>query len=276
MSKFKKVITAKTARFLQFLEESGKEIFSYEDVSVFLNNPVQAYVSGFLNELIDRELIMRIKGGLYSIIPYNVPANEYFPNWHWLAKHLIGEAEYYIGYYSALSIYNITTQPSLTEQIVVKKRITPSNQKIGKVNFHFVHKTDEKRFFGYKEIWVDKVYRIKCSDLEMTFIDCLDRPDLAGGIVEIVKALSLSKNNINTNLLFEYAKRFNKQVVFKRLGFVLELLAFETPIILKLLHACSPSYSILDPTLPKEGTFNKRWRLQINESEESIKQQLST
>jgi len=49
------------------------------------------------------------------------------PDWHLLSQYLVGDAEYYIGYFSALQIHSLTTQPHLKEQIVVNKQIKPSN-----------------------------------------------------------------------------------------------------------------------------------------------------
>jgi hypothetical protein len=38
-------------------------------------------------------------------------------DWHLIAEHLVNNAKHYIGYYSALQIHNLITQPSLKEQI---------------------------------------------------------------------------------------------------------------------------------------------------------------
>ena len=271
-----KVVTEKAAKLLRYLEDSGKDIFVYEDIATFLQESSQPRISEFLRELIKRELIMRLKGGLYAVIPYNMPANQYFPNWHVVAKHLAGSDDYYIGYYSALSIYELTTQPALTEQVVVRKKMKPSIKTIGKVKFQFIYKGNPKRFFGFKDKLVDKYYRVNCSDLEMTFIDCFDKPELCGGIVEIAKAMLLARDKLNYPQLLRYATKYNKQVVIKRLGFLLELLEIETPIIEDLLELRSLSYALLDTTLPKEGRMQSRWRIQINEDEESIKMQLYT
>ena len=215
MDKKKKVVTRKAAKLLSYLEDSSKEIFVYNDVAVFLQESSQPRISGFLQELRERELVMRLKGGLYAVIPYNIPANQFFPNWHVVAKHLVGNGNYYIGYYSALYIYELTTQPVLTEQVVVKDRIRPSSKTIGKVSFRFIHKSNPKRFFGFKDKLVDKYYRVNCSDLEMTFIDCLERPELCGGIVEVAKALSLASEKLDNNKLLNYAIQYDKRTVYR-------------------------------------------------------------
>ena len=56
-----------------------------------------------------------------------------------------------------------------------------------------------------------------CSDLEKTFIDCLSKPDYAGGIVEIARAIYISKEKIRFDTLLDYDKKFDSQAVIKRL-----------------------------------------------------------
>ncbi|MBK8983485.1 MAG: hypothetical protein IPM38_14500 [Ignavibacteria bacterium] len=52
-----------------------------------------------------RRLILRIKDGLYTIIPYEKNF-DYFPNWHIVADKLTYPEEYYIGF-TALLIYMV-------------------------------------------------------------------------------------------------------------------------------------------------------------------------
>ena len=88
---------------------------------------------------------MRLKEGLYYIIPYEQNAETFMPDWHLMAEHLVNDAKHYIGYYSALQIHNLITQPSLKEQIVVSKQIRPSEIKIKDVPFQFIYH-NEKHF----------------------------------------------------------------------------------------------------------------------------------
>ena len=109
-------------------------------------------------------------------------------------------------------------QPSLKEQIVVSKQIRPSVLMIKEVPFQFIYH-NENHFFGMKKVWIDSFHKVKCSDIEKTIIDCLYRPDYAGGIVEIIKAIYQTKNNMRYETLLDYAKRFKSPAVIKRLGF---------------------------------------------------------
>jgi len=191
-----------------------------------------------------------------------------------LAEPLV-RGEHYIGYYSALQIHSLITQPSLKEQIVINKRIKPSEKKIKNVNFQFIYH-NSKHFFGYKKIWIDNFNKVYCSDLEKTIIDCLYKPDYSGGVVEVAKAIFMAKNNINYETLLKYALQFDTQVVIKRLGYLLELLQIETPIIQVLYEKRSSSVAFLDTEAPKSGKILTRWSIQQNVDIETIKNSILT
>jgi predicted transcriptional regulator of viral defense system len=186
-----------------------------------------------------------------------------------LAAPLTRGTDHYIGYYSALQIHNLITQPSLNEQIVVAKQQRPSLLKIKNVSFQFVYH-NEKHFFGAKKTWIDSFNKVICSDLEKTFTDCLFKPDYAGGIVEVAKAMHQAKDKIDYEKLFEYAVRFDSQAVYKRLGYLLEAMEIGTSITERLQKAKTDSYVLLDTELPKLGKFISRWSIRQNLDKETI------
>jgi predicted transcriptional regulator of viral defense system len=117
---------------------------------------------------------------------------------------------------------------------------------------------------------------VLCSDLEKTIIDCLFKPDYAGGIVETARAIYTSKDKINFERLLNYALRFDSQAVIKRLGFLLELLGITTKIIDDLQQLKTASYTVLDTELPKTGKYNSRWSILQNVETETIKSSVYT
>lgn len=266
-----KVITDNAAKLLKHLSESKKQFFLFQDVEQFMEKSSKAYVKEFLEDLVSRELVLRLKKGLYVVVPYDISAKDYFPDWRVVAAHLVGDAQYYIAYYSALQLHSLTTQPNYTTQIVVNKRIYPAIQKIHNVDFQFIYHED-KSFFGIKKMWPDTYNWVNCSDLEKTIIDCLYKPDYAMGITEVAKALYKAKDKLNYDKLLKYLQQFNKQVAIKRLGFLLELYEINTPIIEQLIKIKTPTYLPLDPSYPSEGKTDARWNIKINFDLETIKQ----
>ena len=158
---------------------------------------------------------------------------------------------------------------------MVKQQIRPSEIKIKNVRFQFIYH-NEKHFFGAKKIWIDSFNKVSCSDLEKTFIDCLFKPEYAGGIVEIAKAIYVSRDKIKFDKLLDYAIKFDSQAVIKRLGFLLEMLEIKHEIIDELQKIKTASYILLDIELPKTGKRISRWSIQQNLETETIKSAIYT
>lgn len=264
-----KVTTPLISKFIQHLHEEGKQFFTFEDAKIFLNYSSKA-TTKFLKDIKERELVLWIKSGLYSLVPFEESAKDFLPNWHLIASKVVGKTNYYIGYYSALEIHSLITQPALVERVVVEKQIRPSKQTFLDIRFQFIQH-NPKHFFGMKKTWIDKHNRILCSDLEKTIIDCLFKPAYAGGIVEIGKALHKAQDKLKYDKLLDYLIKFDSQAVIKRLGFLLELYKIEHPIVEELQNIKSNSVVLLDPSLPKEGKIISRWKIQINADTETIK-----
>lgn len=235
-----------------------------------LPNSKEGTVRELLSDMTRRGLLMRLRDGVYHIVPYERDAASFVPDWHLIGEYLAANGGgHYIGYYSALQIHNLITQPSLKEQVVVAKQIRPSQITIKNVPFQFIYH-NEKHFFGAAKIWIDDFNRVSCSDLEKTFVDCLFKPDYAGGIVEIARAIYASRDKIKFDKLLEYALRFASQAVVKRLGFILETLRIGGEIIDELQKIKTASYVLLDTELPAGGKRLSRWSVRQNLETETI------
>ncbi|MDR3339192.1 MAG: hypothetical protein LBT25_03690 [Candidatus Symbiothrix sp.] len=269
-----KNITILSSTVLTKLNTEGKIWFEFKELYQMFPKLSKKSISQQLSMMVESGLLMRIREGIYYIIPYEQDSETFMPDWHLLAEPL-ARTEYYIGYYSALQIHQLITQPSLKEQIVVNKQIKPNGTTIKSVKFQFIYH-NEKHFFGYKKTWIDSFNRVLCSDLEKTIIDCLYKPDYAGGIVEIAKAIFMAKEKIKFDVLLKYALQFDSQVVIKRLGYLLELLNIKTQIIETLHNFRSASISVLDTEAPKGGKILSRWNIQQNIDIETIKTAILT
>lgn len=270
-----KNISTQSNNILTYFNKLDQDCFAYAEAVSALPNSSNSALKELLSDMVKRGLLMRLKKGLYYMIPYEKDAESFMPDWHIVVGHLTKGENHYIGYYSALQIHNLITQPSLKEQIVVQKQIRPSIITIKNVDFQFIYH-NENHFFGAKKIWIDSFHKVLCSDLEKTFIDCLFKPDYAGGIVEIARAIYTSKDKIKFDKLLEYAERFKSQAVIKRLGFLLEILEIQTDIIPKLNKLKTASYVLLDTELPKSGNMISRWSVQQNLETETIKSAIYT
>jgi predicted transcriptional regulator of viral defense system len=258
-----KNISNRSSELLTYFNGQNKTCFNYREAFAAIPNSKEGTILELLSDMTKRGLLMRLKTGVYYIIPYEQDSESFIPDWHLAAECLVNTAQYYIGYYSALQIHNLITQPSLKEQIVVSKRLRPSEIKIKDVRFQFIHH-NEKHFFGAKKIWID------------SFNNCLFKADYAGGVVETAKAIYASRDKIKWDKLLDYAIKFDSQAVIKRLGFILETLGIGGEITDALQKIKSSSYALLDTELPQTGKRISRWSIQQNLETETIKSAIYT
>jgi len=270
-----KNISYQSNNVLSYFFNSHRLCFTLTEALKALPDASESAIKELLSDMTKRGLLMRVKRGLYYIIPFDQDPQTFMPDWHLLAEYLVNDSKFYIGYYSALQLHQLITQPSLTELIVTDHQIKPAMIKVKDVTFQFIYH-NEKHFFGTKKVWIDSFNRVACSDLEKTFIDCLFRPDYGGGIVEIGKALYTARAAINFEKLLAYCKKFDSQAVIKRLGFLLELLKIDAPIIRDLQDLKTDSYILLDTEMGKEGKRLSRWSVQQNIDSETIKSSILT
>jgi len=258
-----KTLSSQSAELVKHFADLNQPSFTLQKAADFLHQSSRDAVKKLMRDMIKRGLLLRLKDGVYWAIPYNQDAATYFPDPHQVAGYLVNGAGFYIGYYSALELHSLITQPSLREQVVVNKQIKPSLLKVKDHKFQFIYH-NSNHFFGVKDTWIDSFNKVPCSDLEKTFVDCLFKPDYAGGTTEIAKAIYKSKDNIDYEKLFDYCKRFNAQSVIKRLGFLLETLAINNPILDKLQQLKSTSFITLEPSYEKKGRLISKWSVQQN------------
>lgn len=258
-----KTLATRSAEVIKHFNDLNKPAFTIDDAYSLLKTSSKDAVKKLMRGMIGRGLLMRLREGIYWIIPYEQDPNTYFPNWHLVAQYLVGDAEHYIGYYSAMEIHSLITQPSLVERIVVNQQIKPSVFEIQGTKFQFIYH-NARHFFGGKKIWIDGYNKVICADLEKTFVDSLYKPDYSGGIVEIAKALYKSKDKIDYQNLYQYCERFKAQSVIKRLGFLLDLLEIKNPISEALQRIRSNSFILLEPSYEKKGKWIHKWNVLQN------------
>lgn len=81
----------------------------------------------------------------------------------------------------------------------------------------------------------------------------------------------MRRQDIDTAQLIKYAVKIEIGAVIRRLGFLLELYKIGTPEDWKHLHSyLTETYVRLDPFLPSEGKFLRKWRLHLNVSPEEL------
>jgi len=163
---------------------------------------------------------------------------------------------YAISYRSALHYYGLTEQIPTTVFVQTPARKKRNLLEIFGVKYQIVRVKADK-FFGCRKDWIEET-PVSITDKEKTIIDCLDKPYYAGGIIEVAK--SLKNSSLDYERLTEYALKIDNFAVVRRRGYLCE----KAGVPINLPQPRSKKYLLLDPTMPKEGKNDPRWRLVIN------------
>lgn len=251
-----------SANLISRLYDENKPIFGVADI-VRINQTNFNAAKKLVADLHKRGVVMRLKRGKYIVIPQELgSAKEYLGNWLVLGREIINTDQYYIGFYSAMNYWGLTTQPVIKIFVTTTKRQTvPKNMK-DKLIFICIN---QKFYWGIDEVDVSGQGKIKISNLEKTILDGLVHPEYCGGITEVAKGIWQAKQKINFDRLLNYIKRYGKNAPAKRLGYLLELLKIENKhLIRELKKFVKDHYDRLDPLLADKNLARNHWRLKVN------------
>jgi len=156
----------------------------------------------------------------------------------------------YLGLTTSLYLQNEFSQ--IINKIYVLTSKQKKKMKILNTEINFI-KIKPKLMFGYKKIKKENSF-IFVSDLEKTIIDLF----LHSGSSVIANNLELIKK-ADVNKLIDYLRIINKEVLNRKIGFLLDLAGIK--------HSLKRKTKTIYRFNPKaeKGKFNNKWFLYVNE-----------
>ena len=253
------------AYLLTTLSQQGHDVFTPQEAAAVLGS-TSADVRKRLHYLVKKGWLRRLEKGKYLILPLSAgPAGEYALDELAVAAHLV--TPYYVSYWSALRYYGYSEQAGPTVYLATTQRRQPLT--LNGVAYRFITVRPHK-FFGDRREWLGP-HAVQMAEREKALADCLDRPDLCGGVVEAAKAVWRGRKELNWSKVYAYGRQMGNSSILKRLGFLLELFELGTPDLLAQVQAdLGAGYTMLDPLYPPEGRHDSRWRLVVNLPEREL------
>ena len=262
-------------RFIRALAEEGLIIFSTKQAKKIAENlsVPSGYVANLLMIMERNGWITKLRRGFYIRSAATNGGVQVHP--FAIATAFVKPSA--ISHWSALHHYGLTEQiPRVTTAFTYKKVVTPSMRTtenripisrhawiIEGIRYEFTT-VKEEHFFGIEDVWVDEFSRVPITDKERTVLETFISPNKFGGIGEGLGIMNAELSSLDIPKLVEYALRYNKISVAKRIGWTLENAGIETSILEPLLNIPATGYHALDPTLPHKGPCDSRWMIQNN------------
>lgn len=218
-----------------------------------------------LHRLEKKGWLQRLDKGVYLLIPLEAgPERSWTESPLVVAPYLIQPSA--VAYWSALHYWQMTEQIPRVTFVQSPKRKQPVE--IQGVRFQFVN-IKEEHFFGVSERKINEE-KFKVTDPEKTLIDCADRPDLSGGIVQLSQALENGCAEIDWEKMDQYLDRWGGGTVVKRLGYLVEVLNIPIPErgsrLKRWKELLTWGISPLEPGSGRHGPIVTAWRIQVNVS----------
>jgi predicted transcriptional regulator of viral defense system len=254
----------KERSLLSILSSNDITLVTSLDVISILNCN-RAYANTMLSRLAAKGWLQRVGPGKYLMVPISslTPDPAIEDTWS-LAMKLYEPA--FLSGWTAAEHWDLTEQMFNSLSIISIKKVRNTDQLIGGLKFK-IRVIDKNRFFGFKSIW-NGSKKIEIADPSRLIIDIMDSPAFGGGGRHCIDVFSnyWRSELYDADLLLQYAERYNKGVIFKRIGFLAEKL--KAPVSENWVNRClakiSQGVSMLDPDGSQNGKINSKWRLKIN------------
>jgi predicted transcriptional regulator of viral defense system len=207
--------------------------------------------------------VRRVRRGLYIGVPVYVtnPAA-------WSEDALLVAAEvwspcYFTGW-TAAQHWALTEQVFRTTVLKTSERVRTSSVRLLDHDYIVRHVGNDTLTWGIKTEWSGDA-RLRFADPARTVVDILDAPRLGGGVRHGAEMLVAYLDEQDPAQLIEHGDRLGNRAVFKRLGYLIEVLNLDLPSLeLACQERVSSGISALDPDGPDGGRQYMRWGLRVN------------
>lgn len=256
-------------KLLFSLEAKKMSVFAFGDARDILEGTDSA-VWNVVEGLKRKRRLQEIENGKYLLVPARAGPEGHWSEDPWLiVPRLIDR--YYIGFWTAMSFWDMTEQIPYTVFVVTPKRKRNRILEFGSQKFQFVT-VSEKKFFGYVEHRIGRDNCFNISSKEKTIVDGLAHPEYCGGITEVIKAMWNVREEVDWNQAYRLAKKIGVNVVRRRLGYLLTVLDIEQSLSEKIKkETVRYPHSFLDPTAAKTRiASSKEFGLTLNRTKNEL------
>lgn len=253
------------------LREQGRSLVQTPDILAILGpDMLESAARKVIRNLVRKGWLSRIVGGKYMLLPpEHGPENLGENNSLALAAAAVSPS--YIGWWSAAAWHGFTTQKPMAVFVAVLKQTRPQLMEGSEVRFV---KVTGRKFFGSQPY---DVYgrSVPISSPAKTLVDCLDRPDLAGGPAELTRIAHSALADIDPQDVLAAAQAMKSKALLQRLGFLADLVGkpFADEARRSVKAALPPSYrSHFGRTEPRAGDIGyvAAWGLSVNAREADL------
>ncbi|MBQ2835870.1 MAG: hypothetical protein IJE68_03450 [Clostridia bacterium] len=229
------------------------KVFDFQDICKLTGNSNTA--KSLIKAELEKNHIKKVKHNLYVVcnLENNNPIGHPFMIGSKVSK------DSYISYRSALEFHSNSEE--IYSQISISSQNKFEDFKFNNYSYKYI---SSQLKFGIEEI-----NRVRVTDKERTLIDCVNKPELAGGSEFLVTSLELI-GKINGEKLLKYLSYYKSRKLYAKVGFMLNWLNYVFDVEQKIIDECyvkagSVKYYFDLETKNQNNRYIKYWNLIIPE-----------
>jgi predicted transcriptional regulator of viral defense system len=262
-------LSPQESRVVLALAEQGRREIARPEI-VQLLGVSQKAADHVINSLRRKGWLERASWGKYLLIPPDQgPEALGESNLLALASRII--EPYYIGYGTAATHYGLTTQHRNVIWLVTPVHLR--DRMVGDAEVKIVNPVPHK-FFGFGPVDV-LGYKVIISDREKTAIDCIDRPELAGGVGEAAYILGTASRRFDWGKAADYLERIGSTGLVRRIGWLADHAGADIPAgererLLRLAGHSRKAFLGPKGEVKDAIGYDQTWRLFVNVTREEL------
>lgn len=204
------------------LREQDRQVVSAAEVIELLGSDSTG--RKVIHNLLRKGWLSRLVGGRYMVLPPEYgPENLGENNILAMAAAVVEPS--YVGWWSAASFHGFTTQKPMAVSVAALRQATARTVEGGDVRFI---KVAPRKFFGFEDYDVHG-RAVAISTPAKTVIDCVDRPDLAGGPAELTRIVFGASAGVDVAEVADLAGQMRSIALLQRLGYLADLAGWPLP-----------------------------------------------
>lgn len=207
--------------------------------------------------------LRRVRRGLYIPVPVDAGQPERWSEDPLVLADAVWPPCYFTGW-TAANHWNLTEQVFRTTVVATAGRVRQSDERLLEHDYLLTHVSDFALAWGLRKVWRQE-RALRMADEARTVVDVLDVPRLGGGIRHVAEILTAYLGDHEPGRLIAYGEHLGNGSVFKRLGYLVSVLAPEQASLLDDCRRLLPTgITLLDPSAPASGPHDSEWRLRLN------------
>lgn len=216
-------LSAQESRIILTLAERNQREVTRPEIIALLGNTPKA-ADHVIESLRRKGWLERATWGRYLLVPPD-QGPDALGDSNLLARATQIADPYYVGFGTAAEHHGLTTQHRNLICLVTPARVR--SRLVGEARVRIVNQAASK-FFGFEPVDVFG-HTVMMSDREKTAIDCIDHPELAGGVGEAAAILATASRRFDWGRAVGYLERIGSGALARRFGWLVDHIQADLP-----------------------------------------------